>query len=404
MWRVPRARPSGVDARAERATPRRMSRALARAVIAPGRSARATRRRDVRAVVARAPAIDAGADADDEGGWSRARRSARVRARGGRRRCVARAVFAEDAHETQYETVEVGRGVGGAKDARATREGGGGGRKERGGKRRRGKRGSSSSSSSSSSSDSSDDERMGKKTRAGTLRDALAGVGGGAKKGKEGKKGEGKKMKKVKKSALEAKLGKIVSQKRVEDEARANAVGLGVGPVVDVAVSSTPSSAPKPTALITLGACPLLEPVVLGDATHEVPIARIEICAGKDCLKRGSEAIVDDLQALLPRGWKCEASGKCLGGCKRGINARLTTAIGREKFSYLDEASARALFVPMALATNELNASFDELDINTVRGGRRRVPVVAAAEAIRDRSDDGHRESYCPPGFMPKIQ
>jgi len=178
---------------------------------------------------------------------------------------------------------------------------------------------------------------------------------------------------------------------------RARASGVGDVAVADAAPSSTP------TALKTLGACPLLEPVVLGDATREVPIARIEICAGKDCRKRGSEAIVDDLQALLPRGWECEASGKCLGGCKRGINARLTTALGKEKFSYLDEASARALFVPMALATNELNASFEELDIHVPRGGRRRVPVVAAAEAIRDRVDDGRLDSYCPPGFMPKI-
>ena len=44
----------------------------------------------------------------------------------------------------------------------------------------------------------------------------------------------------------------------------------------------------RPAALATLGACPLVSPVVVGDATREVPIAMVEICTGKDCRKRGS--------------------------------------------------------------------------------------------------------------------
>ena len=255
-----------------------------------------------------------------------------------------------------------------------------------------------------------------KKMKKLTLRDALAGVvargkkdEGGKAKGKAveaKKKAEGKKKgKKGKKATLASKLGKIVSRKKREAEARADALGDGLR-VVDVARSMS-----APTALTTIGACPLLDPVVLGDAMNEVPIARIEVCTGKDCKKRGSEAIVDDLRANLPRGWKCEARAKCIGGCKRGVNARLTTAIGKETFSRLDQASARALFVPMALATNELNASFDdsyddlgtshEMDV-AVRGRRRRVPVVDAAESIENGAPPG--EVYCPPGFIPKIQ
>ena len=228
------------------------------------------------------------------------------------------------------------------------------------------------------------------------------------KSGKAGKeKKNGPSGKRRHKFSLEAKLGKLVSQKCYEETLRADALGAGLA-VLDVTASSTTATKETrhPTALATLGACPLVSPVVLGDATREVPIAVVEICTGKDCRKSGSEAIVDALNAELPRGWKCRGSGKCISSCKRGINARLTTAIGREKFSYLDEKSARALFVPMALATNELNASFDELDdpaskFMTPRE-RRKSPIVAAAEAISNAVEATH--SDVPPGFLPRVQ
>lgn len=244
---------------------------------------------------------------------------------------------------------------------------------------------------------------------ASKLRDAIAGVVGrdvgGKKKKDKGtkKKDKGKGQKKAKSGkaaaleALKSKLGKVVSQKQYEESLRANAMGVGAG-VIDVEASV--DDAPQPAALATLGACPLVSPMVVGDATREVPIAMVEICTGKDCRKRGSEAIVDALNAELPRGWACSGSRKCISSCKRGVNARLVTAIGKEKFSHLDIASARALFVPMALATNELNASFDEMDLDVAPSRGRRSAVVDAAKELSREV----RESDVPPGFLPRVQ
>ena len=86
----------------------------------------------------------------------------------------------------------------------------------------------------------------------------------------------------------------------------------------------------------------------------------------------------------------------------------MTTAIGREKFSYLDEKSARALFVPMALATNEINASFDDFEQEDTDSQflkpreRGKSPIVAAAEAISDAVEARHPD--VPPGFLPRVQ
>ena len=115
--------------------------------------------------------------------------------------------------------------------------------------------------------------------------------------GKEKKNGpSGQRRHKEALAALEAKLGKLVSQKSYEETLRADALGAGLA-VLDVTASSTTATKEtrQPTALATLGACPLVSPVVLGDATREVPIAVVEICTGKDCRKSGSEAIVDAL-------------------------------------------------------------------------------------------------------------
>lgn len=227
--------------------------------------------------------------------------------------------------------------------------------------------------------------------------------GGGPKKKGEGKKGKKKKTKTSGKAAaleaLKSKLGKVVSQKQYEETLRANAMGVGAGAAV-IDVEASVDDAPRPAALATLGACPLVSPMVVGDATREVPIAMVEICTGKDCRKRGSEAIVDALNAEMPRGWACSGTGKCISSCKRGVNARLVTAIGKEKFSHLDVASARALFVPMALATNELNASFDEMDLDVAPSRGRRSAVVDAAKALSREV----RESDVPPGFLPRVQ
>ena len=244
------------------------------------------------------------------------------------------------------------------------------------------------------------------------LRDAIVGVVGSDARGKmkkKGKKVKGESRKKTKKKktkkrgkaaaleALKSKLGKVVSQKQYEESLRADALGVGAG-VIDVEASV--DDARQPAALATLGACPLVSPVVVGDTTCEVPIAMVEICTGKDCRKRGSESIVNALKAELPRGWACSASGKCISNCKRGVNARLVTAIGKEKFSRLDVASARALFVPMALATNELNASFDEMELDVAPPRGRRSSVVDDAKEISRKV----RESDVPPGFLPRVQ
>ena len=81
------------------------------------------------------------------------------------------------------------------------------------------------------------------------------------------------------------------------------------------------------------------------------------------------------------------------------MNARLVTAIGKEKFSRLDVASARALFVPMALATNELNASFDEMELDVAPPRGRRSSVVDDAR----RSAKSSRERRAA-GFLPRVQ
>lgn len=267
--------------------------------------------------------------------------------------------------------------------------------------------------------------KLAKANNMNALHDALAGVVGG-KKGKGGgkktkkttttkmkvkdKSSSKKKKSKGKKSdvlaALKNKLGKIVSQKQHEETLRANAMGAGLD-VIDVGTTTSggdhASGASSSVALKTIGSCPLVAPVVLGDATREVPIAMVEICTGKDCAKRGARDIVDALQGELPRGWACKGSGKCISSCKRGVNARLHTAIGSEKFSYLDEASARALFVPMALATNELNASFDEdFEDASPRVGRRKPAIVLEAEEISKRVETNF-ETRVPQGFMPKL-
>jgi hypothetical protein len=256
------------------------------------------------------------------------------------------------------------------------------------------------------------------------LRDALTGVGGGkggggSKKNKGGKtktttkmkdktsskkkkkKGKGKKSDVL--AALKNKLGRVVSQKQQEEALRANAMGAGLDVIdVETTASGQQANASSSVALKTIGSCPLVAPVVLGDATREVPIAMVEICTGKDCAKRGARDIVDALQGELPRGWACKGSGKCISSCKRGVNARLHTAIGSEKFSYLDEASARALFVPMALATNELNASFDEDFEPASPRGRRKSAILHEAEEISKRVETNF-ETSVPSGFMPKL-
>jgi hypothetical protein len=266
--------------------------------------------------------------------------------------------------------------------------------------------------------------KLAKANNMNALHDALAGVVGG-KKGKGGGKtkktttkmkvkdpksssSSKKKKSKGKKSdvlaALKNKLGKVVSQKQHEETLRANAMGAGSDVInVETTTSGDHASASSSVALKTIGSCPLVAPVVLGDATREVPIAMVEICTGKDCAKRGARDIVDALQGELPRGWACKGSGKCISSCKRGVNARLHTAIGSEKFSYLDEASARALFVPMALATNELNASFDEdFEDASPRVRRRKPAIVLEAEEISKRVETNF-ETRVPQGFMPKL-
>jgi len=268
--------------------------------------------------------------------------------------------------------------------------------------------------------------KLAKANNMNALHDALAGVvggkgGGGSKKNKGGKtktttkmkdktssssskkkkKGKGKKSDVL--AALKNKLGRVVSQKQQEEALRANAMGAGLDVIdVETTASGQQASASSSVALKTIGSCPLVAPVVLGDATREVPIAMVEICTGKDCAKRGARDIVDALQGELPRGWACKGSGKCISSCKRGVNARLHTAIGSEKFSYLDEASARALFVPMALATNELNASFDEDFEPASPRGRRKSAILLQAEEISKRVETDF-ETSVPPGFMPKL-
>ena len=94
------------------------------------------------------------------------------------------------------------------------------------------------------------------------------------KSGKAGKeKKNGPSGKRRHKFSLEAKLGKLVSQKCYEETLRADALGAGLA-VLDVTASSTTATKEtrQPTALATLGACPLVSPVVLGDASREVPM------------------------------------------------------------------------------------------------------------------------------------
>ena len=57
-------------------------------------------------------------------------------------------------------------------------------------------------------------------------------------------------------------------------------------------------------------------------------------------------------------------------------------------------------FVPMALATNELNASFDEMELDVAPPRGRRSSVVDDAKEISRKV----RESDVPPGFLPRVQ
>ena len=109
------------------------------------------------------------------------------------------------------------------------------------------------------------------------------------------------------------------------------------------------------------------------------------------------------MQNELPEGWACQGSGKCIGSCKRGVNARLKTAIGSEKFSYLDVPTARSFFCNMANATNELQASFDDMDIgmsNSPTSRRKASPIMVAAEEASRRAGE---MANVPKGFMPKL-
>ena len=152
------------------------------------------------------------------------------------------------------------------------------------------------------------------------------------------------------------------------------------------------NEAEEPAGLASLGACPLLSPLILGKGV--IPVATLEVCTGKYCRRNGAYAISESLKNDLPSNWPCETSaGKCIGGkCKKGVNIAVQSSLGYEKFAGMDLATARSVFIPMALRTNEINGTTDEGE------GAILTPGEVASPAV-NRSVD----SDAPSGYMPKI-
>ena len=221
-----------------------------------------------------------------------------------------------------------------------------------------------------SSSDSSDSECE----RAGRRK---GGGGGGGKK----KKG----MKKLKNTMLSLGMGKKKKNKRGKTTISQAAIAEGAN-IPDNEVE-------EPAGLASLGACPLLSPLVLGEGI--IPVATLEVCTGKYCRRNGAYAIAESLKNDLPSNWPCETSaGRCIGGkCRNGVNIAVQSSLGYEKFAGMDLATARSVFIPMALRTNEINGTTDEGE------GFIPMPGKAPSSAAVSQSVD----SDAPPGYMPKI-
>ena len=160
---------------------------------------------------------------------------------------------------------------------------------------------------------------------------------------------------------------------------------------------SSSSDKEEPAGLASLGACPLLSPLVLGEGGF-VPIATLEVCTGKYCRRNGAYAIADALKSELPKNWPCESSaGRCIGGkCRDGVNIGVQSSLGYEKFSGMDLATARSVFIPMALRTNEINGTVDEGD-----GGK--ILSLSSPQQTTKSVVTQSMDSDAPKGYIPKI-
>ena len=192
-------------------------------------------------------------------------------------------------------------------------------------------------------------------------------------------------MKKLKNTMLSLGMGKKKKNKRGKTTISQAAIAEGAN-IPDDEVE-------EPAGLASLGACPLLSPLVLGEGI--IPVATLEVCTGKYCRRNGAYAIAESLKNDLPSNWPCETSaGRCIGGkCRNGVNIAVQSSLGYEKFAGMDLATARSVFIPMALRTNEINGTTDE--------GEGFIPMPGKAPSSSAVSQSVDIDA--PPGYMPKI-